>query len=380
MIFINDELTVLPKELQLEIREMLRGGKKLKLPKRFNTKSVNENGVVIDEHPVIRSVPFVCMVDLDMDTFKLKSDSTKNARYVQVRYAKAYGKTHTPQKPHYFPGSLTDLEPIQEHDVELFWFLYYCSPFVENGLNAKSNKIKNYSVIIDDPAKDEEKEAERDRLIFRVNNLIMDKSLLPEQKIRDIAAAFGVGDSIKGRIDGVRLKLKKAVSDDELRPKASGNSEEKGYAYFETLASDGYDFSLKSNITKSVELGVIEYVPERKAWFFLGQTAPGAPKSYEERIVNCEVTVEGKEAFLENFLIRTPDIKNRLLEKLEEKLGSGAPDLEAEYENLKSQKAKLEADGDVEGSIKVMKRMLEIKPKNPKLKGELAQAEQLLSA
>ena len=372
MLFINNEKLVLPDNLILELRTELRGGKTLKFPKEFAKKTKDDKGNIVTEYPATRSIPYIANVDLDMDTFKLATKDSKAPRYVEVRFCTSFRGTK--DKPEYYPASLTTLKTLYEEDAEEFWFLKYCSMFIKNGLNAKSNRNGNYSCIIDDPEKDEKDEAQKLSLIYEANGFIFnrtDMGGLPESKIRDIAAAFGVSDSVKGRLDGLKIRLKRAVEVDEIKGTVSGDPVLRGYAYLIKLATEDYDFSLRVNISKAIDCGIIEYVASREAWFFLADTVHGQPKKYEEKIVNCSSTIENKENALQNFFNRTPDIKDRFELKLKEKLGEGDADNNNDYEKLKSEKVHYEEEGDTEKLIETIEKMLSIKPKNPKLISEL---------
>jgi hypothetical protein len=137
------------------------------------------------------------------------------------------------------------------------------------------------------------------------------------------------------------------------------------------VEKDGFDFSLRANISKAIELNVVEYVGSMKGWYFLGETKPGEPKKYEEKIVGCEPTVDSLENYLAEHLRKNTDMKVRFEEKLSEKLKAPNVTKEAEFETLKTQKAQFENDGDVEKVIEVLEKMLLIKPNDKKLKKEL---------
>lgn len=369
----------LPADLEIELRGELRHGKTLKFPARLKTKTKDSYGNVVEEWPKVRSIPYVAFIDLDLDTFKPATKESIRVQYSEVRFYKTMkaGPNNTLFPS---PSSRIDLGVLQPHEVEEFWFLKYCSPFVENGENAKANKFKNFSCIIFDPELEENEQVERDSIIFEAIGYIYNRENmggLSEAKVREIAAAFGVKDSLNGRIAGVKTKLKRAIEIDEVKPTASGDPILKGFKYMIKLATDkNYDFSLRANITKAIELNILEYVPSKKGWYFLAPTAPGQPRIHEEKIVSCEpnVNIEG---FLSDYLTRNSDTKSRIESKISEKstvVGGG----DEEYDRLKSQKAKLESDGDVEGAIEVIEKMLVIKPVNPKLKGELKNLKQSL--
>lgn len=364
-----------PEELEIELRSELRDGKILKYPERFKTKTKDSNGKVVEEWPKVRSIPYVAFVDLDLDTFKPVSNTTKPGRgkYCRIQFYKTM--RHVQNGVSILePSSRGTLGMVQPHETEEYWFLKYCSPFVENGFNSKSNKIRNYSCIIFDPEKEDNEKLEREDLIFQAFAPIHAPEHLgglSEPRLREIAAAFGVKDALKGKLASVKLKLKSAIGSDEVHPKASGNPDLKGYKYMVTLVNDpNYDFSLRANITKAVELGIVEYVPSKKGWYFLAETAPGVPKKYEEKIVGCEPNVN-TDAYLADFLSRNLEIKARFESKVKEKEGPVNSDTELDYDNLKTLKAQYEAAGEVEKTIDVIEKMLAIKPKNQILKGEL---------
>jgi hypothetical protein len=368
-IFLNDEEWKLPQVLENELRTELIDGKTLKFPKEYESTTTDEEGNRVKEWPKVISIPYRDSLELDLDTGKPGTKESKNGRYVNVRIADSVGGTK--ERPTYEPGSLLDLGTLHTADVVKYWFLKYCSRFVKGGSNAAANKNKNYSCIIDNPVEDERLQAEREAIIYKAQGYIWGGDI-PEEKLRNIAAVFGVKDSVNGRLPGVKLKLKSAVERDEIVGLASGGGPTRGHKFLiELVEKDGFDFSLRANISKAIELNVVEYVGSMKGWYFLGETKPGEPKKYEEKIVGCEPTVDSLENYLAEHLRKNTDMKVRFEEKLSEKLKAPNVTNEAEFETLKTQKAQFENDGDVEKVIEVLEKMLLIKPNDKKLKKEL---------
>lgn len=368
-IFLNDEEWKLPQVLENELRAELMDGKTLKFPKEYESTTTDDEGNKVKEWPKVISIPYRDSLELDLDTGKPATKESKSVRYVNVRIADSVGGTK--ERPTYEPGSLLDLGTLHTPDVIKYWFLKYCSRFVKGGANAGANKNKNFSCIIDNPVEDERLQAEKEATIYKAQNYIWGDAL-SEEKIRNIAAVFGVKDSVHGRLPGVKLKLKSAVERDETIGTASGGGPERGHKFLIKLAEqDGFDFSLRANISKGIELNVIEYVGHHKGWYFLGDTKPGEPKKYEEKIVGCEPTVDSLENYLAEHLRKNPEMKTRFEDKLAEKLKVPSASTEAEFETLKTQKAQFEADGNAEEVVKVLEKMILIKPKDKTLKKEL---------
>ena len=368
-VFFNDEEQTMPEVLENELRKELMDGKTLKFPKEYQSTTTDEDGNKVKEWPKVLSVPYRDSLELDMDTWKPATKESKKVRYVNVRIAESIGGTK--ERPTYEPGSLLDLGTLHTPDIAKYWFLKYCSRFVKGGGNAAANKNKNYSCIIDNPVEDERVQAEREAIIYKAQAYIWGDAL-SEEKLRNIAAVFGVKDSVNGRLPGVKLKLKSAVERDEVVGIASGDGVSRGHKFLIELAEkDGFDFSLKANISKGIELNIIEYAGSTKGWCFLGETKQGEPKKYEEKIVGCEPTVDSLENYLAEHLRKNPEMKARFEEKLSEKLKTPSAVSEAEFETLKTQKAQFETDGKVEEVIKVIEKMLLIKPKDKTLKKEL---------
>jgi hypothetical protein len=369
-VFFNGEEQKMPDVVQAELRNELVDGKTLKFPKEYESHTTDEDGNRVKEWPKVMSVPYRDSLELDLDTWKPATKESKRISFVTVRIADSVGGTR--EMPTYEPGSLLDLGTLHTPDIVKYWFLKNCSRFVKGGGNAKSNKNGNFSCIIDNPIEDERLQAEREAVIYKAQGYIWSDAM-SEEKLRNIAAVFGVKDSVNGRLPGVKLKLKSAVERDEIVGLASGGGPSRGHKFLiELVEKDGFDFSLRANISKGIELNVVEYSGSMKGWYFLGDTKPGEPKKYEEKIVGCEPTVDSLENYLAEHMRKNPDMTTRFEEKLSAKLKTPNATNEAEFETLKTQRAQFEADGNVEETIKVIEKMLLIKPNDKKLKKDLS--------
>jgi len=367
MLFLNNKPLELPITLINELRQELEGGKVLRFPKKYQSKTKDNLGNVIIEYPAARTIPYFASVDLDMDTYKTKSDKSTNVQFVNVRWCQTAVENDN-RKMVYAPVALIQFETLHPQDYERYWFFRYCSNMIEGGFNAAANKTMNYAAIIYNPEKDEKEQAEKEALEFEAGNIIYNE--LPEDKLRNIAAGFGISDSQKGRLMSIKIKLLAAVKKDETQPFASGDQTLRGFKYLIKLAKEDYDFSLRANIMKGIEFKIIQYAPQKKGWFFLAKTEVGQPVVYEEKIVGCEPTLQNKENFLHDYLIRTPEVKARLQSKIDE-VGTEVIVNEGDYENLKSMAAQYKEDGNVEKLIETYQAMEKIKKLPPTMKGEL---------
>lgn len=375
MLFINNKPLELSESLITELRSELKGGKVLRFPKRYQSQTVDSNGNQVIEYPAARTIPFFASVDLDLDTLKTASKTSTRIQFSNIRYCvTATQDDH--QKMIYKPSAMISLVTLHEQDYELYWFLKYCSNMVEGGLNAPANKLKNYACVIHNPEADEKVQAEKEAMEFEAGNIIYNG--LPEEKLRNIAAGFGVSDSQKGRLASVKIKLLAKVKEDEVKPFASGDPALKGFKYLIKLAKEDYDFSLRANITKAIEHNIVQYAPQKKGWYFLARVEPGQPVVYEEKIVGCEPTIDNKETFLHDFLIRTTDIKLRMEAKIKE-IESESIGSEGDLENLKTLANQYREAGDVENLVKTLKAWEAIKKLPPTVKGELNSLEKELA-
>lgn len=368
MLFLNNKPLELPESLINELRAELEGGKVMRFPKKYQSKTVDNNGNQILEYPAARTIPLFASVDLDMETLKTASKGSTRIQFVNVRFCNTAVQDDK-GKMMYSPVALTNFITLHPQNYELYWFLLYCSNMVEGGFNAASNKLKNYACVIWNPEKDEKEQAEKESLEFEVGNIIY--NVLPEDKLRNIAAGFGVTDSQKGRILSVRTKLLAAVKKDETKPFASGDPSLRGFKYLLKLAKEDFDFSLRANITKAIEFNICQYAPQKKGWYFLGKIEPGVPVVYEEKIVGCEPTMENKENYLHDFLLRTPEMKSRLEARIKE-METTSISNEGDVENLKTLANQYREAGDVENLISTLQKWKEVAKKlPPTVQGEL---------
>jgi hypothetical protein len=379
MIYVNNEKAQLPQALISALRKELEGGVQLKYPKKYRSESKTDKGKNIIEWPAARVVRYVDSVNLDLDTMLPANKNSARAQQVQVRWAIGTSFNSQTKQDEYKPIALDKLKTLHPEDYEEFWFLKYCSRFVEGGHNAKANNSKNYSIILYNPEAEAIEEESKKRNYYRVNALIYNSDKeggLSEPQLRDIAAAFNVGKAMEMSLPALRLKLESAVSQDQAKGAVSGDAGLKGEKYFLHLIDQKVDLTLKTTIRRAIDLGVVKYDTARSAWFYLSEKE-GGKQVLTERIVNCEKNVANKENVLFNHFERKAEEKADFLKRVS--AGSKEEvDSKLEVDTLKMEAEAAKAEGDVKKYYDIWEKIVALAP-TQKHQRELAKAEGLLN-
>lgn len=199
------------------------------------------------------------------------------------------GKYNEP--PQYEPKTLEikKSRTIGWEDLDLIYFLYFCSPYVENGKAYDKNKSVHFKI------KDDYAEAvsvlERDEIIADVEYHIFNKkSGLPELQIREIAKAYYVPNVDDKKIEQVRIELRNAL-------KKLGF--EKGYKAFHKEIKVEDIIESKRVIQEAIDYNVLYFDNSKRPYKWVTITHEDGKKK-EEKLVVVSGSRDSKQTLVDN--------------------------------------------------------------------------------
>jgi hypothetical protein len=181
------------------------------------------------------------------------SGSTQWRYFENVVQHEKKGTVYSPHKFMFNGGKVLDVK----NDIELIWFLYTKSPFVENGLNMQPQKVSK--MMFEDKVGVADKKAELAALKSDIQALIYSNTLgLPEKQLRVIAKAFFIPEVDELTLNQVRVQVMAEVD-------SRGKD---GYEKFQEFINQKDILVTRSKIQQAVDLNLIKFIVNNRTWIF----------------------------------------------------------------------------------------------------------------
>jgi len=293
MIVINNKLVEIPVKFRGELMKMIGEGKKIKFPKRFvrtvpiYSPSGSSTGRYAQETPMVRSFPLSAYTMLDMNP---QSENylkpTKSGEYCLVEIGQRI-------KTENGTTSVTSVERfskprvLKNQDYELFWFLYYICPYVENGKGAKPGGVFHFE--IEDKDTDARVKNEARKVRAKVEHLLSGDEAetgLTDKKIIELAYIYGVSNPQKlGRELLCETILNRVEKDEKTREYSEGD-DEKGYAFFAKILTDMNEFKYRAVSQKAIDNEILGFDSNSQSWRYIADKhVIGTPAYFGNLIV-----------------------------------------------------------------------------------------------
>lgn len=276
MIVINNKLVEIPAKFRSELMKMIGEGKKIKFPKRFvrtvpiYSASGSSTGRYAQETPMVRSFPLSAYTMLDMNE--------ESENYLKPTTSGEYCLIEIGQRIKTENGttSVTAVERfskprvLKTQDYELFWFLYYICPYVENGKGAKPGGVHHFE--IEDKETDAKVKNEARKIKAKVEHMLSGDEAetgLTDKKITELAYIYGVSNPQKlGRELLCETILTRIEKDEKTREYSEGD-DEKGYGFFVKILADINEFKYRAIAQKAIDNELIGFDTNSQLWRYI---------------------------------------------------------------------------------------------------------------
>lgn len=206
-------------------------------------------------------------IDIPLKSIVYEEGTTAEWRWAQNESRSPQGIVRYMPRILAFQGSwsITDLE------LDLLYFLYFKSPYCENGHLSKiedGRQAKKPYFTIEDLVKAASEKVNTRKLMARVNTLIDDDELgLPESKLRALAKAYFIPNVDSLTLDQVRVVLDLEVKRDK----------QNGLQTFIKMSDSSAIIQVRGKIRTAVDMGIVRFNPTKKQWNFVNEDKTEEP-------------------------------------------------------------------------------------------------------
>ena len=143
---------------------------------------------------------------------------------------------------------------LQQHDIELVFWLVNCCPFLEGGKNWNGKPPK---CAIEDLRGQAERKAQREEELATVKALIYSSKVgLGEKKLRLVAKAYFIRDVEELSYAQVKLAVENQIQRDKRN----------GVKKFLDLIDADQAIEVRANLQKAIDMEIITFMPQKKIW------------------------------------------------------------------------------------------------------------------
>lgn len=277
MIIVNNERVELPKKFKDELQNKLRNGVnvnylKSKIKKAaLYTLSGTDTGRTIEETPKMRSFPMERQLLLDLDPASpnyLKPDNVNGtlaticiASNVEIKNGDIVGFKKVKFKK---------ATKLNIQDYETYYFLYYISDKVKNGLSGKYGRNHHYE--IEDLKAEAVVKVANTKAEAKAKYLLTgeaEETGISDAKLVELAYAYGIMGAKKFTREELAVKIISKIEVDQKTKTVSAGSDLSGFEYFNHIVSDKTETTYRVVMNKAIEEDVFGYDEAVGKWRYI---------------------------------------------------------------------------------------------------------------
>lgn len=383
MIIANHEKRELPKDLKEDILAKLRKGVNINYlkskVKRTPLYTINgtETGQTIEESPKMRSFPMERQLMINLDP---KSPNYMRPDNVNGTLATVCIASNVEIKDGSIVGfrkvKFKKAQKLGVQDYETFYFLYYISDKVKNGVSGVSGKVHHYE--IEDPKADAVATVSIAKAESKAKYLLTgdeEETGITDAKLVELAYAYGILGAKKFTREELVVKIIAKIEVDKKTKTISSGADYSGYEYFNQLVSSKAEMQYRVVMNKAIEEDVFGYDESSGKWRYINDKAKlGQPGYFGVVIDGVNPKVKPQAGLLEK--LKTDNkfyqvVYSLLQEAKTEKVAEveSAPELAASpkepksiIDELKELAKKQKQQGEYEAAISTYDKLIEEDP------------------
>jgi hypothetical protein len=378
MIVINNRLVELPQALRTQLVKEIGEGKNINFIKSLRKTapiynvSGNATGQYMPVKPVMRSFALSSSLLLDMN---LESENylkpSPDGEYCTVEVGQSI-KTE---------NGITQLKSVERFskprrlsskDYEVYWFLVYICPYIENGVSSKKGGVHHYE--IENKEKEAQVKSQSRKIRAKVEHLLSgdeSETGISKEKLVEIGYAYAIANpNLLGRDLLTETILEKIQVDEKTREYSTG-SDEKGYDFFLKIIEDKVDFKYRVTAQKAIDNDIIGFDSNASSWRYVSDKKQlGTPLYFGGVIVKVAQGVKPVQALLEH-MRKHKDVLGNFEGELEEgqiarknARGEKSFDEMTDVEKAEKLAEELVQKGNYSGAISVYEELKELDRSN----------------